>query len=1048
MKELLNYFIKYPVLGNALLVMIFLFGFFSFSSIKTTFFPDIPSRNIRITASYPGASPQEIEEGITLKIEDNLKGLTGVERVTSTSGENFVSINVELRTGYDANDLLIEVKNAVDRVSSFPVGMEKINVFKLEHVDFVVSFAISGDVDLRALKKYGRQVERELLSFPELSKVSLGGFPEEEIEISFRENDLRAYNLTFDQAAAVISSANIKITGGKIKGRQEEFLIRADNKGYYAEELKNFVIKTTPEGSVVRLKDVADLKDRWSEDPNRNYFNGRPAIIVDVQKTNDEDLFEIAGVIQEYMAEFNENNSRVQIDILRDGSKIIEERINILSYNGGIGIILVLVFLGLSLNARLSLWVALAIPFSFAGMFWIGGMYGLTINVMSLMAMILVIGILVDDGIVIAENIYQHHEKGEPPIKAAVNGTLEVLPSVISAILTTVVIFMTFFFLEGRLGDRASDIGFVVGVTLLISLVEAVFILPAHIAHSKALRQTKEEKSRFQKKSEEILFWLRDKVYAPALHFCMNYTSVSIAIAIALLVITIGAIQGSIIKTTFFPNIEMRNVNVTLEMPAGTPDHVTDEILKKMETSAWKVNDVYRRKYPEASDLITNISRAIGPSTHQGGLRIVLIESEQRLLSSLEVTNLIRKQIGPIENAEKLQVGGGGHWGMPISIALKSNNIEQLRNAKETLQNELKKVKKLKDVINNDPPGLREIKITLKDKAYALGLTNAQVMGQVRSGFYGKEAQRILRGIDEVRIWVRYDEPERADISQLQDMRIRTAAGSEFPLREIADISIERGVMSVYHIDGQRVVKVEADIASKKESVPDILADIQTDIMPAVIEQFPEVAFDFEGQSRENKKTMAAFGRTLPIVLILMFMIVVFTFRSFLQAAIVYMLIPFTLVGIAWGHFLQGYIVSMLSVFGMIALMGIVVNDSLVFVNAMNRLLKAGKKFEDALFEAGLSRFRPVLLTSLTTIAGLAPLMFETSHQAQFLSPMAISVAYGLLFGTFLTLLMLPSLLTAFNRIKVRLYSFLSRKKLNAEQVEPAVREDVFAENY
>ena len=369
MKNVIKYFIKYPVLGNAILVMIFLFGFVSYANLKSNFFPDIPSRNIMITASYPGASPEEIEEGITLKIEDNLKGLTGVDRVTSTSSENFASINVELETGYDATDLLQEVKNKVDQISSFPVGMEKINVYKLEMTDFVIAFAIHGNVDLRTLKSFGRRVERDLLNMPEISKVSLGGFPDEEIEVSIRENDLRAFGLTFDEVANAIGKANIKITGGKIKGSREEFQIRTDNKGYYAKDLENHVIKSTTNGTIIRVKDVANVIDRWSENPSRDYYNGNPSVIVDVLKTNEEDLFEIAGIVKDYIKNFNENQDEVKIDILRDGSDVIQERIDILTSNGMIGIVLVLLLLGLSLNARMSFWVALSIPLSFAGQY-------------------------------------------------------------------------------------------------------------------------------------------------------------------------------------------------------------------------------------------------------------------------------------------------------------------------------------------------------------------------------------------------------------------------------------------------------------------------------------------------------------------------------------------------------------------------------------------------------------------------------------------------------------------------------------------------------
>jgi multidrug efflux pump subunit AcrB len=410
----------------------------------------------------------------------------------------------------------------------------------------------------------------------------------------------------------------------------------------------------------------------------------------------------------------------------------------------------------------------------------------------------------------------------------------------------------------------------------------------------------------------------------------------------------------------------------------------------------------------------------------------------------MEAANAFRKAVGPLEGVEELSFAGSRRWGMPVTVALKSNNFEQLRGATDMLKSELDKMDQLKDVNDDDPPGLREVKVELKEKAFALGLTTSEVVGQVRMGFFGGQAQRILRGIDEVKIWVRYDLEDRSSLAKLEEMRIRTSDGGAYPLGEIADLSIERGIMSINHIDGQRVINVVADVSSEKASVPDILADIAANIMPAVKERFPEVRYSFEGESYENKKTMDAMTRVVPSILILMFLIIAVTFRSFGQAAIVFLLIPFSLIGVLWGHFVQGYITSILSLFGAIALMGIVVNDSLVLVSTVNRRLKEGRSFEDAIFTSGISRFRPVLLTSLTTIAGLGPLVFERSRQAQFLSPMAISIAYGLLFGTILTLVMLPSMLVSFNRLKVFLYRLVKGVRMSAEDVESAIREEIF----
>ncbi|MCG8343586.1 MAG: efflux RND transporter permease subunit [Chlorobiales bacterium] len=1036
MKGIIRQFIRYPVLGNAIFLAIFLFGFLAFKGMKTTFFPEVPSHTIFVVASFPGASPEEIEEGITLKIEDKLKGVTGIERVTSVSRENTATITVELLQNYDVNVLLQEVSNAVDQISSFPAGLEKIRVYKMEMTDFVVAYSIYGDVDLEVLKTYARRIERELRNNEGISKITLSGFPEEEIEISVREDVLKSYGLTFDEVAAAVSRANLRITGGTIKGPDEELLIRSDNQGYYAADIENLVVRTSAAGGLVRLRDIAEVKDRWSEDPNRTYYDGKPSVTIDIEKTSDEDMFTIARKVAAFMEEFDRRHDDVSISLLRDGSGIVQERANILATNGLIGSILVVLFLSFSLNPRMAFWVALSIPLSFAGMFMLGTFYGLTINVVSLLAMILVVGILVDDGIVIAESIYQQYEKGLKPLDAAVKGTMDVLPSVVAAVLTTIVFFTLFLSLEGSFGERFRDIGFVVIATLLISLVEGIFILPGHIAHSKALRGNPRQKTWLMRKSEAFIRFQRDRFYAPVLRFSIKNPLITAMVPVALLIITIGALQGGIVKLTFFPNLEFDNVQLTFEMPAGTRQTVTDSLLARMETNVKEVSGEYKEEYGQ--DLVKAIGRSVGPDAHKGGLRITLLESQFRQWSSRQVSNAIREKIGTVPGAEKLQVGTGGFWGMPVSIALRSDNLEQLRGAKESLERELKKMPELKDIIDDDPPGLREVRVTLNEKARSLGLTEAEVMNQVRSGFFGYETQRILRGIDEVKVWVRFAETDRESVAKMERMDIRLPDGRAFPLGTIADVRIERGVSTVNHIDAQRVVKIEADITDSKESVPDLLERIDLQIMPGILKAFPDVSYDFEGQSRESDKTTASMKNVFPVVLGMMFLVVVFSFRSFLQAFIVFLMIPFSFVGVVWGHFIQGYLISILSIFGVIALIGIVINDALVFVNAFNSRLQAGKHFKDALYEVGLSRFRPIVLTSLTTIAGLGPLILEQSRQAQFLSPMAISVAYGLLFGTFLTLVMLPALLVLLSHAKVLAVGLLRGEKPSPESVEPA----------
>ena len=492
MRNLAAFFVKYPVGVNTLLFGIFVFGYVGYKTMSTTFFPVVESRNISIQAVYPGASPEEIEEGIITKVEENLKGLTGVEKFTSVSSENAASIRIEVLKGYDTDIVLEDIKNAVNRVPSFPVGMEPIVVYKQENLRASISFAISGeDVDLLTLKSVARRIERELRASPKVSKLSLAGFPDEEIEIAFSDNALKNFQISFQEAANAVKAANLDITGGTLKGESEEILIRARQKKYYAEDLQNILIKAMPDGRSIVLKDIATVRDKWSDDPNLTEMNGNPSVEINVQNTNQEDLIETADYVKEYIKEFNLKNDVIKAEIISDQSITLVQRKELLLENGAVGVFLVLILLSLFLNIRLAFWVALGIPVSFAGMFILASYFGVSINVLSLFGMIVVVGILVDDGIVISENIYHHFEKGKSIQNAAIEGTMEVFPAVFSAIITTIVAFSSFFFLDGRLGDFFSDMSFIVIATLVVSLFEGMLFLPAHIAHSNLSRKTK-----------------------------------------------------------------------------------------------------------------------------------------------------------------------------------------------------------------------------------------------------------------------------------------------------------------------------------------------------------------------------------------------------------------------------------------------------------------------------------------------------------------------------------------------------------------------------
>lgn len=1039
MKRLIEFFIKYPVGVDTLLIGLFFFGYVSYNSLNTTFFPLVESRNITISAIYPGASPEEMEEGVVNKIEQNLKGLTGVEQYTSVSNENRATITVEVLKGYDADLVLEDVKNAVESVPSFPTGLEPIRVAKRENLTLAMSMALSGEgVDLVSLKQEGRKIERELLSKEGISKVTLSGFPAEEIEIALDKSTLRKYNLTLSQIATALAGTNLDITGGTIKGTQEEMLIRSRNKNYDAEDLQNVVVYTRPGGQTIKLKDVGEVRNRWADSPSSAAFNGITSVEITVNNTDQEDLLATCEYLKGYIDEYNANSENMKIDIIRDFSVTLQQRKDLLLENGLLGFVLVLLLLTLFLNMRLAFWVALGIPVSFAGMFILANYFGITINVISLFGMIVVVGILVDDGIVIAENIYAHFEKGKPLLRAALDGTVEVIPSVISAVLTTIIAFSSFFFLDGRAGDFFSELSFIVIATLSVSLIEGLLFLPAHLSHSKLERNVK--MNPVQRVATGALFRFRDKYYAPFLRWSLNNKIITISFFIALMVVTFGAIGGGVVRTQFFPFIERDNLDISLDMPAGTNEAITQKWIDHIEDAVWQVNEQYKAEREDGLDVVTAVQKNVGPISSKARLNVILLDSETRLTPSFLIQNDIRKAAGTIPGADNLSFGGAQAFGKPVSVSLISYDLAELKAAKEMLKTTLQGMEELTDVVDNDQKGIREVNLKLTDKARYLGLTPGMIMSQVRETFFGAQVQRLQRGEDEVKVWIRLDEKDRKQLWDLEELLIATPSGN-VPLRELATYTIERGTVNINHLDGQREFRVESDLASPNGSAPALMAQIREDILPEIFAKYPSVSARFEGQNKQSQKTQDSSKTVMPLILFLIVLTITFTFRSLVQTVVIMLLIPLSLTGVAWGHYFHGMPMSILSFLGVVALIGIIVNDSLVLVSKYNINVKSGQGVYDAIYNAGLSRFRAIFLTTVTTIAGLAPLIFETSFQAQFLIPMAVSIAYGIGYATMLTLLVLPSMMALVNDARVMIKYVWTGEKPTREQVEPAIQE-------
>ena len=1074
MRRLITYFVNYPKAINILVLFFIVFGTAGTLALKSSFYPLIDAKFIEISAVLPGASPEEVEEGIVMKIEENLKGIEGVDRYYSTSRENLGYILVETLEDSDVDNVLIDVKNAVDKVPSFPINLEPIVVKKMEQQEPTFIFSLTaGNIDLSSLKNISKKIEVDLRNLEGISQISTSGFSDNEIEISVNEKLLSKYNLTFYEIFDAVQKSNIIVSGGTIKTNEEKFLIRSNNKNYYSNQLNEIVVKSFPSGNNLKLGDVANVYEKFSDDePQLKFIDNKSSVIMTVLSTKNEDLLESADKIRLYIDDFNKKNENIQLIRLKDYSEVLRQRTNLLLENGGLGILLVLGLLSLFLNTRLAFWVAFGLPISFLGMLIFAGNFNITINIMSLFGMIVVIGILVDDAIVIAENIYKHYESGKSAADSAVDGTLEVLPAIVSAIITTIISFATLLLLAGDVGNFFGEVAMIVIITLIVSLIEALIILPSHLAHSDALKRKKEDKNgilfsffstmkKLNQRGYRAMDWLRDKIYTPMLRFGLEYRFLSLSGFIAALMLTVSSVFGGIIPMTFFPTIASDFVTVDLKMPMGTSTKVTDSIINVIEKNAIIAGNELQEKYmkDDKRKLIQNIQKNIGnyadnlemvagvgniEGSSVASLEIYMLDSEERTqdIKSSMLASLIREKTGTIPGAEKFIINDGANFGgSPVAISLLSNNKSDLKNAKDDLIKNLESNPILVDIAHNNPQGFKEIEIQLRENAYTLGLNLQSVMTQVRSAFFGIEAQRIQRGNEDVKLWIRYDESSRSEIKNLDNMKIVTPNGKKVFLKEIANFSIARGDVAINHLNGEREIKITANLIDPNQSASDAVFGIQQNIIPIIEEKYPTIETSFEGQYREANKTIQSSKVVFPLALFLIFCVIGFTFRTYSQPFLLLLLIPFSLTTVAWGHLVHGFPVNVISLLGVIALVGILVNDGLVLISKFNSNLRLGKSYDESLFGAGKERFRAIFLTSITTMAGLAPIIFEKSFQAQLLKPMAISIAYGIGYATFLTLILLPILLSLTNTLKLNFVWLRSGKKVDKRDVEAPVIE-------
>jgi multidrug efflux pump subunit AcrB len=1036
MSGIIRWFTDNSVAANVLMILIIAGGATTVFSLRQEIFPEFSADLITVSVAYPGATPTEVEESICIKIEEQIQGVDGIKEVRSSSDEGAGVVTVEVKPGQDLRRVLDDVKTRVDAIVTFPAEAEKPVIQEVIIRRQVLNVAISGQVDELGIKRLGERVRDELALIEGLSQVDLLSARPYEISIELSEEQLRRFGLSFDEVVQAVRVRSLDLPGGSIKTDGGEVLLRSMGQAYVGADFERLALRARRDGSRLLLSDVATVVDGFAETDQSSRFDHENSVMVRVYRVGDEDAVEIASKVYEYIDEAQSwLPAGVHMTVWDDMSVHLKGRRDLLLRNGMTGLGLVFLVLALFLRFRLALWVSLGIPVSFLGAIWLMPVLGVTINLITLFAFILVLGIVVDDAIVVGENIYTHFRRHGDAMRAAVEGTQEVATPVIFGVLTTVTAFIPLTMIPGNTGKIWKVIPLIVIPVLLFSLIESKLILPAHLRHLKAEGSGGKQRPRLSRFwytiQERVARGLEDFVerrYQPFLDLCLRWRYAAVATGVACLLLTVGYVAGGFLKFTFMPEVESESITASIEMPLGTPVQQTNDAVDRLE----RVAESLRREFAEESGgrpVILHSFAAVGdqPSAlsgggpigppkgtfsgaHLGEVTLELVPSADREISAVEIAKLWRERSGEIPGASSLTFQSSlFRAGDAIDIQLASHELEDLVAVTRALRERLGGYAGVQDIRDNYRQGKREIQLEILPEGELLGLTQADLARQVRQAFYGAEAQRIQRGRDEVKVMVRYPRSSRASLEDLRQMRVRLPGGIEAPLSRVARAEMKRGFSTIQRVQRQRVINVTADVDDAVANATEIIQAVTSRDLPEILADYPGVRWRIEGEQKEQRESMRGLVRGFAVILVVIYAMMAIPFRSYLHAMVVMSAVPFGLVGAIWGHILMGMSLSVLSVVGMVALTGVVVNDSLVLVDYVNRRRREGIDMHTAVRRAGAARFRAILLTSITTFAGLTPMLLERSLQARFLIPLAVSLAFGVVFSTVVTLVLVPS---------------------------------------
>lgn len=1048
MKSVIKWAINNSPAMNTLMVTVLGVGLVSLMFMRREVFPEFELEIILVSVPYPGASPDEVEEGICQKMEEAVRAIDGIKKVTSIASEGSGSLVVELRADVpDVQKILNEVRSEIDRIPSFPELAEDPDIQQITFRQVAIEVAVIGpgnedensELELRAVSE---KIRDELLQLKSVSQANIEGARDYQIDIEIPEATLRKYGLTLQDVARAVRRENLELPGGKMNTDSQVLLLRGKNKHLIGSEIKKIPLVTEAGGVVLTVDDLGEVHDEFADTTMISEINGKPALSIAVERTSQEDLLAIVEEVREYVKDA-QLPPGYSLKLWKDQSIDVQDRMDLLSNNGLQGLILVFITLAIFLELRLAFWVALGIPISMFGACIVLYYTGQTLNMLSMFAFLMALGIIVDDAIVVGENIYEHRQMGKSFMIAAIDGAAEVLPSVCASVTTTIIAFAPLLFVSGIMGKFIAVMPIAVIAMLLISLLESTFILPCHLAHGKASEagtQNGESEGFVGRKLNAFI----EKCYTPLLKASLDYPSSTLAIAGALMLLSAGLIMGGFAPFNLFPKTDYRMIEATVEFPDGTPKSITDAATKKIHQDFLNLDQEYQQQHGQSLIKLTRRNVGFGTrdesgaqlggtveGSHIGKVSVEIVEAEERTLGSEALLELWRERVGELPGVDRLTFKSPsmGPGGKPIEFKLLSDgkHLTELEAAVEDCKQELATYPGVKDVNDDSSPGKWEFQIKIKDKARAMGVPLADVAETVRATYYGEEVMRLQRGRHEVKLMVRYPEEERRSLMSFDDIRIRTGDGSERPLTELADVTIKRGYSEINRIDQQRSITVYSDLNEKEGNAREIVQLLKKPggFMDELAAKYPNVRVRWEGQQEQTNESVNSLIIGLMIALASMFALLTVEFRSYIQPLIILGIIPFGIIGAVFGHAILGMELTLFSLFGLVALTGVVVNDSIVLIDFINHRIADGLPLKEALVDAGRRRFRPVLLTSMTTIVGLVPILKETSFQAQIIIPMAASLIFGLMLATVLVLFLIPT------------YYYLYARFMGAQPNEP-----------